>query len=64
MSQDTQLVAADSPAAAAAILEPDDLRRLIAALKSIRFGHITIDVRDGKVIRIDRIDRQRVVRKS
>lgn len=64
MSHDSRQSSAVSPAAAAATLDPDDLQRLIAALNSIRFGHITIDVQNGKVIRIDRIDRRRIVRKS
>jgi hypothetical protein len=43
------------PASAAADLEP-----IRAAIKGIRFGEVRIVIQDGRVIQIDRMEKQRI----
>ena len=58
---ETQSDDGDSPPAETSPVQSSVLAEIEQALKRLQFGEITITVRDGRVIQIDRVSRKRQI---
>jgi hypothetical protein len=41
-------------------LSPEDLKRLLDLVKTVRYGSVTLVIQDGKVIQIDKNEKMRL----
>jgi len=41
-------------------LSPEDLKRLLDLVKTVRYGSVTLVIQDGKVIQIDKNEKTRL----